>query len=90
MAGLFMKVDSRLKFVNVSCYSGYKSDERPISFTLRKRTLIIEEILDRWYGPNNSYFKVLADDKKIYLIKRNLDDDLWTVEKIMHSYLFSH
>ena len=83
-----MKVDLRLKFVNVSCYSGYKSDERPIKFTLRKRTLIIEEILDRWYGPNNSYFKVLADDKKIYLIKHNLEDDLWTVEKLMHSNNF--
>jgi len=80
-----MKVDSRLKFLTVTCYSGYKSDERPVKFTLRNRTLLVEQILDRWYGPNNSYYKILADDKKVYLIKQDREDDLWTVEKITSS-----
>lgn len=80
-----MKIDSRLKFLNVTCYSGYKSDERPVKFTLRNRTLMVEQIIDRWYGPNNSYYKILADDKKIYLIKQDREDGLWTVEKIMSS-----
>jgi hypothetical protein len=78
-----MKIDSRLKVIHVSCYSGYKADERPINFTVRGRKLMIEEILDRWYGVNDSYFKILADDKKVYLIKYDQDKDLWTLEKIL-------
>ncbi|MBW2339012.1 MAG: hypothetical protein JRF50_01495 [Deltaproteobacteria bacterium] len=69
--------------MHVSCYSGYKADERPISFTLLGRELMVEEIIDRWYGPNNSFFKVLANDNKVYLIKHDQDEDQWTLEKIM-------
>jgi len=77
-----MKIDSRLKIIHVSCYSGYKANERPVNFTVRERKLIVEKIIDRWYGPNHSYFKILANDKKIYLIKYDHDEDLWTLEKI--------
>ena len=78
-----MKIDTRLKVIHVSCYSGYKADERPVNFTVRGRKLAVEEIIDRWYGPHNSFFKVLADDKKVYLIKYDQDDSLWTLEKII-------
>jgi len=78
-----MKIDSRLKVIHVSCYSGYKANERPINFTVRGRKLIVEQILDRWYGISSSYFKILADDQKIYLIKYDQDEDLWTLEKIL-------
>lgn len=78
-----MKIDSRLKVIQVSCYSGYKANERPINFTVRGRNLLVEEIIDRWYGVNHSYFKILANDQKIYLIRYDQDEDLWTLEKIM-------
>ncbi len=78
-----MKIDSRLKVIQVSCYSGYKANERPINLTVRGRKLLVEEIIDRWYGVDHSYFKILANDQKIYLIRYNQDEDLWTLEKIM-------
>ena len=78
-----MKLDSRLKSIQVSCYSGYKANERPMQFTFRGRTLMVHEILDRWYGINHNYFKLLADDHKIYLIRYDRDDDLWSLEKIL-------
>jgi len=78
-----MKLDSRLKTIQVSCYSGYKADERPIQFTFRGRKLTVLELLDRWYGPDHSYFKVVAHDNRIYLIRYDHDDDLWTMEKIL-------
>ena len=78
-----MKIDSRLKVIQVGCYSGYKANERPINFTVRGRNLLVEEIIDRWYGVNHSYFKILANDQKIYLIRYDQDEDLWTLEKIM-------
>jgi hypothetical protein len=80
-----MKIDSRLKVIQVHCYSGYKTDERPINFTVRGRRLMVEEIIDRWYGINHSYFKILANDQKIYFIKYDQDEDLWTLEKITDS-----
>ncbi len=80
-----MKIDSRLKVIHVDCYSGYKVNERPIDFTVRGRKLIVEEIVDRWYGVDHSYFKILANDQKIYLIRYDQDEDLWTLEKIMDS-----
>ena len=78
-----MKIDLRLKVIQVSCYSGYKANERPINFTVRGRNLLVEEIIDRWYGVNHNYFKILANDQKIYLIRYDQDEDLWTLEKIM-------
>jgi hypothetical protein len=80
-----MKIDSRLKVIQVDCYSGYKANERPINFTVRGRRLMVEEIIDRWYGINHSYFKILANDQKIYFIKYDQDEDLWTLEKITDS-----
>lgn len=78
-----MKIDTRLKVIHVSCYSGYKANERPINFTVRGRKLIVEKILDRWFGVTSSYFKILANDQKTYLIKYDQDEDLWTLEKIL-------
>jgi len=80
-----MKIDSRLKVIHVSCYSGYKANERPIDITVRGRKLMVEKIVDRWYGVDHSYFKILANDQKIYLIRYDQDEDLWTLEKIMDS-----
>ncbi len=77
-----MKIDSRLKAIDVTCYSGYKANERPINFTVQGRKLIVEEIIDRWYGKDDNYFKVLASDHNVYLIKYNRDGGLWTLEKI--------
>ncbi len=78
-----MKIDSRLKLIQVSCYSGYKANERPNNFTVRGRNLQVEKIIDRWYGINHNYFKVLANDEKIYLIRYDQGKDLWTLEKIV-------
>ncbi len=78
-----MKIDSRLKVIQVSCYSGYKASERPINFTFRGQKLLVEEILDRWYGVNHSYFKILANDQRVYIIRYDEDEDLWTLEKIL-------
>jgi len=78
-----MKLDSRLKTIQVSCYSGYKANERPTRLSFRGRRLTVLELLDQWYGINHRYFKVLADDNKVYLIRYDQDNDLWTLEKIL-------
>ena len=48
--------------VRVPCYAGRKADERPIRFQLGNHDYMVEEVLDQWYGPDDEFFKVRADD----------------------------
>ena len=59
--------------VKVECYSGYRINERPVAFTINEcddtRSFKIREVIDRWFGETADYFKVIADDENIYLLK---------------------
>jgi hypothetical protein len=68
----------------VHCHSGYKADEYPKFFDLDDKVFEIADITDRWYqGANNpewpasNYFKVIATDRKEYILKHDLDKDKW-------------
>jgi hypothetical protein len=63
--------------VRVECYSGYKPDERPVRFYLGERKLEVEAVLDRWYGEDDDYFKLRADDGNIYILKHLRAVDEW-------------
>jgi hypothetical protein len=63
--------------VKVDAYSGYTANERPLRFTLGHRTLEVKEILDRWYGERERYFRITADDGDIYVLKYSDGDDCW-------------
>ena len=68
--------------VRVECYAGQKADERPLRFTLAGRTFGVAEVLDQWYGPDDIYFRVRADDGDVYILRHSQDvqDDSWTLE----------
>ena len=68
--------------LKVECYSGYKADEKPVSFLLSGRKLMVEKIIDRWRSPEFEYFKVQADDGKGYLLRNDQRNDEWALEKI--------
>ncbi len=55
--------------VRVESYSGYKADQRPLCFYLRDRKYQVEEVLDQWYGPEDTYFRVRAEDGNIYILR---------------------
>ncbi|MGC1402709.1 MAG: hypothetical protein WA974_07260 [Thermodesulfobacteriota bacterium] len=63
--------------IEVSCYSGYRYGERPVSFKLLERTFTVMEIIDQWYGEDYLYFKVRADDQRVYLLKYDQHEDQW-------------
>lgn len=65
--------------IEVSCYSGYRYGERPVSFKLLERTFNVQEILDQWYGEDHLYFKIRADDQRVYLLKYDQAKDLWSL-----------
>lgn len=68
--------------LKVECYSGYKADERPIRFRMGDRVYQVIDILDRWYGPKDAYFRVLADDGNVYVLRHRQwgAEDYWSLE----------
>jgi hypothetical protein len=66
--------------IRVSCYSGYKACERPLSFQLGDKSHGIVEVLDRWYGPIYFYIKVVADDGNQYVLKYDEVMDDWELD----------
>lgn len=66
--------------MEVECYAGYTSDERPVRFRLDSRDYIVEELLDRWYGPADTFFKVRADDGNLYILRHAESDGTWHLQ----------
>ena len=71
------------KKIEVMAYSGYRANERPLYLVLDEQRLEVKDTLDTWYGVEHDYFKVLAEDGKVYLIKWHRSLDLWFLEKIL-------
>ena len=71
------------KKIEVHAYSGYKANERPLSFILDCEKLEVTNIIDRWYGEENDFFKVLADDGRVYLLRWHRTLDSWFLEKVL-------
>jgi hypothetical protein len=69
--------------IEVVAYSGYKANERPLYFVLEQKKLGVVDVVDRWYGEEHDYFKVFADDGKVYLIRWHRLLDLWFLVKII-------
>lgn len=68
--------------VEVECYSGHKLDERPLRFRLKGRVFEVVEVLDRWYGPDDVYFKVRATGGGSYILRKHSapGEAEWTLE----------
>ena len=73
--------------VQVECYAGHKAEERPVRFHLDDHDYLVEEVLDQWYGPNDSYFKVRADDGNLYILRRAMStgEGAWSLESFRRS-----
>jgi hypothetical protein len=56
--------------LKVDCYSGRMADERPVRFRLEDCQYTVEEVLDHWYGPQDAFYKVRADDGNLYILCR--------------------
>ena len=66
--------------IYVEAYSGYKANERPRQFTLDEVVYEIDAVLDHWYEPSATYFKVQSTEKKIYLLRYDEEIDEWTLQ----------
>jgi hypothetical protein len=77
-----MRQEDLPKKIEVSAYSGYKANERPLSFVLDQNRLEVTDVIDRWYGEEHDYFKVLADDGNVYLLGWQRKMDHWLLVKV--------
>lgn len=71
--------------ITVLCHTGYRGEERPVRFTLGSspgdgKSLGVEEVLDRWHGPDYRYFKVRASDGNLYILRHDEAGDSWELE----------
>jgi hypothetical protein len=69
----------------VECYAGYRYPERPLAFQIRGRNYKVEKMMDRWYGEEAHYFKVLAQDQRVYLLCYRPGQDAWTLSGMFPS-----
>jgi len=63
--------------VHVECYAGYRGEETPRRVRLGSREVAVEEVLDRWLGPDHRYFKVRGDDGARYLLRHDGGTGRW-------------
>jgi hypothetical protein len=66
--------------IRVECYAGHRSDERPLRFVLGERQFEVQELDGRWYSPDATYFRVLADDGNFYVLRHDEAQGLWTLD----------
>ncbi len=71
--------------ISVKTYSGFKADERPLSFLMGEREIHVSEIFDSWYGPDYVSFKIKGDDRNIYILKHNESEDRWELDFFLKS-----
>jgi hypothetical protein len=72
--------ESGVNDIRVECYAGQRADERPLRFVLRGRIFEVQELDGKWYSPDASYFRVLADDGNYYVLRHNEGQDTWTLD----------
>jgi hypothetical protein len=72
--------------IQVECYSGYKVNERPVSFFFRGRRREVKEIVDRWYEgsldagkPEINYFKVRTAEGQVFILQYLSLFDAWSI-----------
>jgi hypothetical protein len=54
------------------------SNERPKQFVLDEEIYEIAAVLDQWYEPSATYFKVQSTEGKTYLLRYDQQEDEWT------------
>ncbi len=64
--------------VRVGCYAGYRGEETPRWFELGGRRREVDEVVDRWLGPDHRYFKVCSRGVPgEFILRHDQERDCW-------------
>ena len=72
-----MEVRWRAMKIRVECYAGYRGDEAPRRIFFDNRSIDVKEVVDRWFGPDHTYFKVQGSDQATYIIRQDISTHCW-------------
>jgi hypothetical protein len=75
--------------IHVKCYSGYRSDERPLRFVLGGTPLDVKELDGRWYSSGVTFFYVIASDRNFYALRHEEAPNLWTLDGFRAAHRWS-
>jgi len=65
--------------IEVRAYSGAFGEEEPRALRLGKSWCEVREILERWAEPGGRFFRVSADDGRVYLLFCREPDLEWSL-----------
>jgi hypothetical protein len=68
------EIDMRLQ---VESTVGSYGDQEPVAFFLGDHRLTVVDILDRWLATDYDYFKVLAEDDALYILRHDEPSNEW-------------
>ncbi len=63
--------------IRVECYAGHRGEETPRRFHFDERTIVVEEVLDRWLAPEHRYFKLRGADGATYILRHDSLSGEW-------------
>ena len=62
--------------IHVECPAGPLT-QGPLRFVLGEQTIEVDDLLDRWYGDDATYFRVRGGDGHLYVLKHERGNDRW-------------
>jgi len=63
--------------IRVECYAGYRGEQEPQAFWLGGRRLEVVALVDRWYSPNQRYFRCQIGNGDTYVIRYDESTGQW-------------
>lgn len=57
--------------------SGASGEREPVAFAIGARRFEVRTVLDRWVGRDHAYFKLVADDGALYILRRSAEPVAW-------------
>jgi len=67
--------------IKVNAYSGFKANERPLSFSMGDLKVEIVKVIDRWTDPDRDFFRVQGDDGRLYILSWDRGKDTWSIDR---------
>ena len=69
--------------IRVECYAGYRGDQEPLAFWLGERRFAVRSVVDRWFAPMQRWFKVDADDGRMYILRHDQGTHGWDLAALV-------
>lgn len=71
--------------LHVECRVGPQGDPEPHAFMLGDSRVEVMQIVDRWFGPDYTYFKVIGQDQSTYILRCVLPAMEWELTMFQSS-----